>query len=205
MWLGQSEKNIHELFDRARRNQPCVLFFDEVDALGASRSDLKESWSRRSINQFLAELDGVQSSNEGLLVLAATNAPWHLDSAFRRPGRFDRVIFVPPPDAPARAAILRIMLQGKPTDAVDHDHIAKKTEGFSGADLKAVVDLAIEGKLREAMVSRVPQPLTTKDLASAARQVRPSTKEWFSTAKNYAIYSNQGGAYDDILDYLKLK
>jgi transitional endoplasmic reticulum ATPase len=97
------------------------------------------------------------------------------------------------------------MLTAKPTDSIDHDHIAKKCDGFSGADLKAVVDIAIENKLREAMKHGLPQPLTTKDLLTAARQVKPSTKEWFSTARNYALYSNQGGAYDDILQYLKIK
>ena len=106
MWIGNSERNLHELFEQARRNTPCVLFFDEVDALGASRTDLRQSAGRQVINQFLAELDGVDPSNEGVLILAATNAPWHLDTAFRRPGRFDRILFVPPPDAAARAAIL---------------------------------------------------------------------------------------------------
>src|SRR4030095_3989438 len=99
MWIGNSERNLHELFEQARRNRPCVLFFDEVDALGASRSDMRHHAGRQLINQFLAEMDGVKTSNEGVLILAATNAPWHLDSAFRRPGRFDRVLFVPPPDA----------------------------------------------------------------------------------------------------------
>jgi SpoVK/Ycf46/Vps4 family AAA+-type ATPase len=181
-----------------------VLFFDEVDALAASRSDLRQSASRLVINQFLSELDGVQSSNEGVLILAATNAPWHLDSAFRRPGRFDRILFVPPPDAAARAGILRIHTRGKPVQDVAYEHIARKTEHFSGADLKAVVDVAIENKLREAMKDGVPKPMTTKDLLSAAAAVRPSTREWFSTARNYALYSNQGGVYDDILKYLKM-
>ncbi len=203
MWIGQSERNLHELFERARENRPCVLFFDEVDALGASRSDLRQSSGRHLINQFLAELDGVQSSNEGVLILAATNAPWHLDSAFRRPGRFDRILFVPPPDAPARAAILRLMLQGKPVKDIDFDHLARKTDGFSGADLKAVVDVTIERKLREAFKAGV-QPITNRDLLAAAGSVRPSTKEWFATARNYALYSNQGGLYDDILRYLRL-
>src|SRR5439155_12031124 len=121
MWIGQSERNLHETFERARAHKPCVLFFDEVDALGASRSDLRHSTGRQLINQFLAELDGVQSSNDGVLILAATNAPWHLDAAFRRPGRFDRIVFVPPPDAPARAAILRILLKGKPVQTPDLD------------------------------------------------------------------------------------
>lgn len=204
MWIGNSERNLHELFDQARRNRPCVLFFDEVDALGASRTDMRHSASRVLINQFLSELDGVQHSNEGVLILAATNAPWHLDSAFRRPGRFDRILFVPPPDPPARAEILRILLKGKPMGDVDFDHLAKKTEGFSGADLRAIVDVAVEQKLREAMKEGVPRPLTTKDLLTASGGVKPSTKEWFATARNYALYSNQGGIYDDILKYLKL-
>src|SRR5712671_4307349 len=126
MWIGNSEKNLHEIFDRARRSRPCVLFFDEVDALGANRHDMRQSAGRHLINQFLSEMDGVQASNEGVLILAATNAPWHLDPAFRRPGRFDRILFVPPPDAPARAAILRIMARGKPVETIDFEHLAKK-------------------------------------------------------------------------------
>jgi SpoVK/Ycf46/Vps4 family AAA+-type ATPase len=204
MWIGNSEKNLHELFEQARRNKPCVLFFDEVDALAASRADMRTHGGRHLINQFLAEMDGIQSSNDGLLILAATNAPWHVDPAFRRPGRFDRILFIPPPDAPARAAILRVMMRGKPQENVDVDHVAKKAEAFSGADLKAVVDQAIEMKLREAMKVGVPKPLYTKDLVSAAAGIKPSTKEWFSTARNYALYSNQGGTYDDILKYLKM-
>ncbi|GMU23203.1 MAG: ATPase AAA [Phycisphaerae bacterium] len=204
MWIGSSERNLHEVFDQARSNRPCVLFFDEVDALGASRSDMRQSSGRQLINQFLAELDGVQSSNEGVLILAATNAPWHLDSAFRRPGRFDRILFVPPPDLAARAAVLRVLCRGKPTQDVDYDYLAKKTDQFSGADLKGAVDGAIEAKLREAMRSGKPTPLSTKDLAAAVKLARPSTREWFSTARNYALYSNQGGLYDDILRYLKL-
>jgi SpoVK/Ycf46/Vps4 family AAA+-type ATPase len=204
MWIGSSEKNLHELFEQARRNRPCVLFFDEVDALGASRADMRHSGGRHLINQFLAELDGVDAANEGVLILAATNAPWHLDNAFRRPGRFDRIVFVPPPDVAARSAIVRLMLTGKPTDNVDFDQIAKKTADFSGADLKAVVDVAVEAKLRDAMKSGQLQPLRTKDLLAAAGNVKPSTREWFATARNYALYSNQGGTYDEILKYLKM-
>ncbi|MBL9164157.1 MAG: AAA family ATPase [Planctomycetaceae bacterium] len=204
MWIGNSEKNLHELFQQARRNRPCVLFFDEVDALGASRADMRHSGGRHLINQFLSELDGVESSNEGLLILAATNAPWHLDNAFRRPGRFDRILFVPPPDRAARASILQLMLAGKPADGVDFDAVAKKTDHFSGADMKAVVDVAVEAKLRDAMKSGKLEPLRTKDLVAAAGTVKPSTREWFATARNYALYSNQGGVYDDILKHLKL-
>ena len=204
MYIGQSEHNLHAIFELARANTPCVLFFDEVDALGASRSDMRYSAGRKVINQLLAELDGVNTSNEGILILAATNAPWHVDAAMRRPGRFDRVLFVPPPDAQAREAILRIMLAGKPTDKVDYRKLSRQTDNFSGADLRGVVDMAVENKLREAMQSGAPMPITTRDLSAAIRAVRPTTKEWLSTARNYAVYSNQSGIYDDVLDYLKI-
>ncbi len=205
MWIGNSERNLHSLFEQARRSRPCVLFFDEVDALGASRSDMRQSGARHLVNQFLAEMDGVNSSNEGVLILGATNAPWHVDSAFRRPGRFDRVLFVPPPDETARKEILALLLKGKPQDHVELDKVAAKTHEFSGADLKAVIDFAVEDKLREVIRSGRPTPLSTKDLLAAAKAVRPTTREWFATARNHALYANQGGIYDDILEYMKLK
>ncbi len=204
MYIGNSEKQLHALFEQARRRAPCVLFFDEVDALAASRADMRTSGGRHLINQFLAELDGAEANNEGLLILAATNAPWHVDPAFRRPGRFDKVQFVPPPDRPARAAILRTHLKDKPQNDVDVDKVAARTEGFSGADLKAVVDGAVEAKLEAALKSGKIQAITTKDLLAAAKGHRPSTKEWFSTARNHALYANDAGQYDEIVKYLKM-
>jgi transitional endoplasmic reticulum ATPase len=204
MWIGQSEKNLHALFEQARAHRPCVLFFDEVDALGANRSDMLKSGGRQIINQFLSELDGVAASNEGVLILAATNTPWHLDPAFRRPGRFDRILFVPPPDQPARAAILRLLLKGKPVGEIDFDELAKKTDGYSGADLKAVIDIAIEAKLRDAMRSGSVQAVAAADLLSAIKRHRPTVRDWFETARNHALYANQSGLYDDVLNYLKI-
>lgn len=205
MYTGQSERNLRDVFDRARTNRPSVLFFDEVDALAASRRDMRQSAGRQVINQFLAELDGIQANNEGVLVLAATNAPWHLDGAFRRPGRFDRILFVPPPDEAARAAILRVLLKDKPAGDADVAALAKKTKEFSGADLRAVVEAAVEAKLERALETGRPEPLSTKDLARAVKGIRPSTKEWFGTARNHALYANEGGLYDDILEYLGVK
>lgn len=205
MWIGNSEKNLHELFELARRNAPCVLFFDEVDAMGASRSDLKQSSMRHVINQFLSELDGVSSENEGILVLAATNAPWSVDAAFRRPGRFDRIIFVEPPDERAREEILKGMLAGKPVADIDTRKVAQVTESYSGADFKALIDIAVEEKLRESMAKGSIQLITTKDLLGAVKKHRPTTLEWLATARNYALYSNESGLYDDILTHLKIK
>jgi AAA+ superfamily predicted ATPase len=204
MWIGQSEKNLHAIFEQARSHRPCVLFFDEVDALGANRTDMLKSGGRQIINQFLSELDGVASTNEGVLILAATNAPWHLDPAFRRPGRFDRILFVPPPDAGARASILRLLLKGKPVGEIDFDALARKTDGFSGADLKAVIDVAVEAKLRDAMKAGTLQPLSGKDLLDAIKRQKPTVRDWFQTARNHALYANQSGLYDDILAYMKI-
>lgn len=205
MWIGNSEKNLHEVFETARRNAPCVLFFDEVDAMGASRNDLKQSAMRHVINQFLYELDGVESNNEGVLILAATNAPWSIDPAFRRPGRFDRIIFVEPPDEKAREEILASVLAGKPVEQIDLKKLAQVTENYSGADMKAIVDIATEEKLRDSMAKGQVQPIGTKDLLKAAKQHKPTTLEWFASARNYALYANESGLYDDILKHLKIK
>ncbi len=202
MWLGKSEEKLHEIFELARRHAPAVLFFDEVDALAADRKDMRSSAGRTLINQFLAELDSESSKNDGLLVLGATNAPWHLDSAFLRPGRFDRLVFVPPPDEPAREQIIRIMAEGKPVSGLDPAALAKKVKDFSGADIKAVFDQAIEGALAEAMKSGKIVPVTQKQLLAAAKNVKPSTRKWFESARNYALYANQSGFYDEILHYL---
>ena len=204
MWLGGSEKNLHEKFEVARQNSPCVLFFDEIDALGSKRNDLRQSAGRNVINQFLKEMDGIDAQNEGLLILGATNSPWHMDSAFLRPGRFDRIIFVPPPDEEAREKILKLQLADKPVREIDYRKIAQKTNDFSGADIKMLVDLVVEDKLRASMKTGKVEPIATKDLLGTCKKVRPSTKEWFNTARNYALYSNVSGIYDDIKDYLKL-
>jgi transitional endoplasmic reticulum ATPase len=205
MYIGESEQKLHKIFELARKSRPAVLFFDETDALAADRRDMRQSAGRTLINQFLAELDGAQAQNEGLLVLGATNAPWQLDGAFLRPGRFDRIIFVPPPDRAAREEIAKIHAKGKPLADFDPADVAKRTEGFSGADLKAVFDQATEAALTEAMRKGSMVPVTGKMLANAAKNVKPSTKKWFESAKNHALYANQSGFYDDILTYLGLK
>jgi transitional endoplasmic reticulum ATPase len=205
MYLGSSEQKLHSIFELARKAKPAVLFFDETDALAADRRDLRTSAGRNLINQFLSELDGAQADNDGLLILGATNAPWHLDSAFLRPGRFDRIIFVPPPDTGAREEIAKIHAKGKPLVDFDPRDLAKRTEGFSGADLRAVFDQATEAALAEAMKKGSVVPLSGKILVQAAKEVKPSTKKWFESAKNHALYANQSGFYDDVLVHLGLK
>ncbi|MEW9549843.1 AAA family ATPase [Nonomuraea sp. NPDC050783] len=207
MYIGSSERNLRATFDLARRNRPCVLFFDEVDALAARRSDARHTHNRQIVNQFLAELDGVDAdANEGVLVLAATNAPWYIDVAFRRPGRFDQLVFVPPPDLSARAAILRILCRDKPLAEMDFEAVARATEHMVGADLKGVVDRAVEVKLHESIRAGRPVPMTTMDLLAAAKAARPTAvREWMATARNYVLHSNESGAWDDLLPWIKGK
>ena len=112
---------------------------------------MRQHAGRQLINQFLAEMDGNIGSNEGILILGATNAPWHLDAAFRRPGRFDRIIFVPPPDEAAREAIVEIIARDKPLKRLDVKGLAKRTKEFSGADIKSIFDVATERALSRAM------------------------------------------------------
>ena len=125
MFVGQSERNIHELFEIARRNAPCVLFLDEVDAIGQKRSQLRHTPMRSAVNQLLLELDDISGNNEGVFLLAATNHPWDVDSALRRPGRFDRTLLVLPPDAAAREGVFRYHLKDRPVAGIDLAKLAE--------------------------------------------------------------------------------
>ena len=204
MWLGQSERNLHELFMQARRNAPCVLFLDELDALGQKRSQLRGSAAAgRIVNQLLTELDSVGSDNEGLFVLGATNQPWDVDAALRRPGRFDRTVLVLPPDAPARASILEYHLRQRPVEGVDLAKLVAATDRFSGADLAHLCETAAEKALIESSRSGVVRMIGMADFDAALREVRPSTGPWFSSARGVAMFANEGGAYDELVAYFR--
>lgn len=203
MWVGNSERNLHEIFEAARRNAPCLLFLDEVDAIGHKRSQLHSSAMRTLGNQLLAEMDGVDGGNEGLFILAATNAPWDVDPALRRPGRLDRMVLVAPPDAPARAAILEYHLRQRPIEKVDLGRLVAATEDYSGADLAHVCETAAEYAMHDSITTGEIRMIAQRDLERALREVRPSTGAWFSTARNVALFANEGGVYDELAAYLK--
>ena len=203
MWIGNSEKNLHAVFELARKNTPAVIFIDELDAIGGSRQQMRFHHSRMLTSQLLSELDGIGANNDEILVLGATNSPWFVDSSLRRPGRFDRILFVPPPDLKARIEILQLHLKGKPLDTIDYERVARGMEKYSGADIRAVCEMAADTAIRDAMKTGKLRPIRTNDLLDALKRVKASTLEWFSTAKNYATYSNEAGSYDDILNYLK--
>ena len=205
MYIGQSERNLRALFDTARRSAPCVLFLDEIDALGQKRSHLRHSAGRGVVNQLLNEMDGLENDNEGVYVLGATNHPWDVDVALRRPGRFDRMLLVLPPDEPARAAILRVHLRQRPIANIDLHRLAKLTDGYSGADLAHACETAAEHALLDSAHTGTARMIEMPDLELAIREVRPSIGPWFDTAKNVAQFANDGGSYDDLLAYLRAR
>jgi SpoVK/Ycf46/Vps4 family AAA+-type ATPase len=202
MWIGSSERNLHDLFESARGHAPCVLFLDEIDALGHKRSQLQSSM-RTVVNQLLTELDGVDGGNDGVFVLAATNAPWDVDAALRRPGRLDRTVLVLPPDVEARAAILEYHLRERPVAGIDLDAVAAATDHYSGADLAHLCETAAEFAMRDSIDTGEIRMINQGDMLAAAREVRPSTDAWFATARNVAMFANESGAYDDLAAYLK--
>ncbi len=203
MYVGQSEHNLHDIFEKARENKPCVIFIDELDAMGGSRHQMRQHHDRMLVNQLLLELDGLQAKNDNVFVIGATNTPWYLDSALRRPGRFNHLIFVPPPEEAERETILRLKLAGKPSDAMNLSKIAAESKHFSGADLEQVVKDAVEFAMERTFESGDIQPITQEDLRQSLKARKASTLDWFATAKNYATFSDVNRDYQIVLDYMK--
>ncbi len=203
MFIGQSEKRLANIFENARAAKPAVLFFDEIEALAARRRFGHSDNGASMVSTFLNEMDGVNATNDGILVLAATNTPWAIDNAFRRPGRFDRVIFIPPPDREARLAILQMAMKDRPQETVNLEPIAQATSGFSGADLVGLVEEACDFAIEESLDSGEVAPIRQKHLTEATKSRKPTTLEWLSQARNYAKYSNEGGLYDDVTAFLE--
>jgi len=201
-FIGVSERNLHDVFEQARRASPCVLFLDELDALGFARRKHVGSAGRPLVDQLLQELDAIGAENEGILVLAATNAPWDVDEAIKRPGRFDRMLFVPPPDREARNRILELLLTDRPTEKLDLKGLAKQLALFSGADLAALVERAVDGVIDEALDTGGEPPVRQEHLERALSDMRPTTLEWLATARNYVEFANQGGRYEDVRRFL---
>jgi SpoVK/Ycf46/Vps4 family AAA+-type ATPase len=204
MYIGKSEQNLSSLFGMARARTPSVLFIDEIDALGAKRGNSNSSNLKNMTTHFLTEMDGINANNEKLLVLGATNEPWSVDSAFRRPGRFDKVIFVPPPDKQARTEILKIHARGKNVDpTVPWAKLAANMDHFSGADIRQVVEQAVERAVSDAIRSGDLRPVNATDFKIALKSRRPTTMEWLRRSRNYVNFANKDGYYDDLQAFLE--
>ena len=187
-WVGESERAIREIFRKARQAAPCIVYFDEIDAIAPRRGgDIGDSHvADRVVNQLLTEMDGIEDL-KGVVVIAATNRPDMLDPALLRPGRFDRLIYIPPPDARAREEIFKIHLRGKPLDKdVDLQKLVSLTEGYTGADIAALCNTAALIALRD-FLNKYPKPeearkhveelkITMTHFEEALKKVRPMSK-----------------------------
>ncbi len=182
MWVGKSEEGVRKIFERARQVAPCIVFFDEVDALAGKRGmDSGTKVTERVLNQLLAEMDGLENLNN-VIVIGATNRPDMLDSALLRPGRFDKILLVDAPDEKSRETILKIHTKNMPlAKNVDITELAKETPGYTGADLEAFAREAAMLALRE---SHDAKEVKKKHFDEALNKVRPSvTKSTLDTYK----------------------
>ncbi|MDG1825985.1 MAG: ATP-binding protein [Henriciella sp.] len=201
-YIGVAEGRIAEIFEHARANRPHVLFFDEVEALAQRRQFDSGYKVNTVVSVLLTEMDS--DRNEGILMLGATNLPWSLDSAFRRPGRFDRTLFVPPPDKVAREFILKRLLEGRHvSDLLDMENLVVRTGGFSGADLESLVETSVDYALDSSLSPENITLITNEHFEDAFDEVKSTTREWLSEARNFGEYANQSGMYDDLRDFLK--
>jgi len=214
-YVGGTEKNIHKVFSTARKNTPCILFIDEIDALGGKREHMGESaqYLKAAVNQLLYELDGIESANEDLLAVGATNAPWDVDPAMRRAGRLGKLIYVPEPDFVSRREILKLRMKKKLraekiAGFIPWNRIALATWGYASADLKAIVDESAARPWREAFhkIEKIKEKLikdgmTTEraeeearkkiklrkvngnDLLEAVKKKKSSLPPWYEQAK----------------------
>ncbi len=177
-WVGESEKNISLLFQKARSMKPCILFFDEIDALGRKRTEFSEDdTGPKVLSTLLQEMDGINAKQDGVIVVGATNAPHMIDPALMRPGRLDKIIYMPLPDLHGRKEIFKVLLRKYPVDEnIDYDLLAAKTPRFSGADIKNVIEetarlVAERAKKKDELI-----PITTNDLLDVIKRTKPSVR-----------------------------
>lgn len=205
MWMGSSERNVHNLFEEVRSASPAILFIDEIDSLGRKRELTRYSSLTGVINAFLTEMDGLNGSNENILVIGATNVPWDVDNAFKRPGRFDTLFLVPPPDEIGRQEILVKQMEGRPATDIDYAYLAAHTEQFSGADLAGLVEKTTEYVLNEVLETNQERDIQMDDFLKTLEISSGTISEWLSVAENYIEYANQNGQYDDLKTIIQSK
>jgi len=197
-FVGETEKNIAELFEKARENQPAIIFFDEFEAIGGERSEAS-AHEKNFVAQLLTEMDGMDSKDQKILLLAATNEPWSVDSALRREGRFGKTLFVPQPDFEARSHIFELLMAKRPTEKLDFMKIAKMTRGFSGADIKSVCEYATNIPLKESLVTKEKRKISMDDMNLAVTKTDSIVKQWYAKAKQQVELKRMGEFFPDLV------
>ena len=175
-WYGESEANVKKIFDKARKAGNAIIFFDEFEAIGAKRTDSSDNGNNDLVPQILAEMQGIGSyGGKGtIVVIAATNKPWAIDSAFLRPGRFDEKIYIPLPDFEARKRLFELKLKNVPQEKIDYDYLASITENFSGADIYAFCDKLKMNAINESIKTNIDCPITMKTVEEVKQTVKSS-------------------------------
>lgn len=178
-WYGESEQNVKNIFAKARKASKVILFFDEFEAIGAKRTDNGDNGNNDLVPQILAEMQGVGSSSSKsmIMVIAATNKPWAIDSAFLRPGRFDEKIYIPLPDFTARKKLFELKLSKIPTDNVDLDYLSNITEGYNGADIEEFVERLKQTAINESIKSGKDHLINMDDIKKVETTMHSSVSK----------------------------
>ncbi len=188
MYAGNTEKNMHRVFEQARENAPCVVFFDEVDAMGSKREGEQQSHMRMAVNQFLQELDGVEKNPEGIFVITATNQPWDVDPALKRAGRLGESIYVPPPDYATRKQAFKYDTRNMPLGrGISFDRLARATMGFSQADIFEVSDKAALRVAAEEDRTGKRRKIKMGDFRAIIKKKGNTLDEWYGMVKKEII------------------
>ncbi len=191
MYAGNTEKNIHNAFETARKHKPCILFFDELDGIAGKREGMDQSFEKRAINQFLIELDGAEYSNESVLAIGATNAPWDIDAALRRSGRFSKMIYIGEPDKKTRLELFRLHMKKRPYDPhLPFGRLSRMSENWSPADIAALCDEAASIPWKEAYETGKERLIVFADFIKAMsgeEGMKPSLPAWYGSVKKKLI------------------
>ncbi len=205
MYTGNTEKNLHAIFEQARQNPPCIVFFDELDALGVKRGGDggggggESSAMRLAVNQFLVEMSGVEAKPEGLYVIGATNNPWDIDPALKRSGRFGDRIYMAPPDNTARKKLFEFYTRNKPKGHLNWGRLARATMGYSPADIERICDKAVMRPLLHEHERHSERKLSMGDFLAVLRDrdvSGSSLDEWYEMVKKDVISKTETSIVD---------
>lgn len=177
MWVGETERAIREVFKRARQASPTIIFFDEIDAIATARGSDPNRVTDRALSQLLTEMDGVVKRRERVIVMAASNRPDVLDPALLRPGRLEKLVYVPPLDFGGRKALIDRLVSSHPNSGIDVEVMARLTEGYTPAEIRGAVNKAVLLSIRRAIKSNQKPVLTNEDLTEALKATRPSINQ----------------------------
>lgn len=198
-YTGLSEKNLTELFEQAQKDSPSILFLDQIDALAGAKNN--QLINQTLLNKLLQELE--QEQNRDILILGTTNQPWFLDESLLSAGRFERLFFVPPPDLKTRLQILDIFLKNRPCQKLQVLDLAKKTEWYTGAELRVLVERATEYAIEDSLQAETLRPITMEHFEQALADILPlSARSWFKMATPYA--KKKPEFYRPLLAYLEI-